>query len=251
MDVGLLLLHGFTGSPASWSRVTTGSSTGVTVLAPSLVGHGDQAHADIAGFDDEVDRIASLASSTRRWHVAGYSLGGRIALSLLVRHPNLFFGATLIGAQPGLSSESARAERRAADERWCSVLRERPLPEFVAAWEDQPLFHSQRMLPADVLSRQRAERLAQDSAGMVRSLTLTGLGAMPSYWPALPRIQIPTTLMVGAKDEKFTAIAREMASQMPAATLEIVPEVGHNVVLERPEAVQRLLEGALRGEVGR
>ena len=248
MGLGLLLLHGFTGGPASWSSVTVGLSSNVTVLAPSLVGHGDQVRAAVAGFEDEVDRVASLTSNASTWHVAGYSLGGRIALGLLVRHPDLFRGATLIGAQPGLSSETARAERRAGDERWCTLLRERPLSEFVSAWEDQPLFRSQRELPDDVRTRQRTERLAQDSAGLARSLAFTGLGVMPSYWDALQRIQIPTTLVVGSKDEKFTAVARDMVSRMPRARLEIVPDAGHNVVLERPDVVSAALERAIAGK---
>jgi 2-succinyl-6-hydroxy-2,4-cyclohexadiene-1-carboxylate synthase len=249
MASGLVLLHGFTGSPESWQPVTTGLSATLTVLAPSLVGHGDQVHATVAGFEDEVDRIASLLSDATRWHLVGYSLGGRIALGLLARHALLFSGATLIGAQPGLQSQEARAERHAADERWCTMLRERPLSEFVATWEDQPLFRSQRMLSDDVLARQRVERLGQNPVGLVRSLALTGLGVMPSYWDSLCRIHTPTTLVVGAKDDKFKSIGRDMAARMPASRLEIVPDAGHNVVLEKPSMIRSLIERAITGAV--
>jgi 2-succinyl-6-hydroxy-2,4-cyclohexadiene-1-carboxylate synthase len=249
MAVRLLLLHGFTGSPASWNSVTAGLPPSVTILAPWLAGHGDRLHTNVAGFEDEVDRIASLLTSEGPWHLAGYSLGGRVAIGLLARHPNLFSSAILIGAQPGLPSEAARTERRAADERWCSLLRERPLSEFVSEWEDQPLFDSQRTLSGEVLARQRAERLAQDPLGLVRSLTLTGLGAMPAYWESLAEIHVPTILVAGSNDEKFAAIARAMAARMPRARLEIVPEAGHNVVLERPAAVRALIERAVtRGD---
>lgn len=248
MASGLVLLHGFTGGPENWRPMTARLSETIGVLAPTLVGHGNPVHADVAGFDDEVDRIASLISTTTRWHLVGYSLGGRIALALLARHARLFSGATLIGAQPGLRSEEARAERRAADERWCTMLRERPLSEFVAAWEDQPLFRSQRTLPDETLARQRAERLARDPAGLVRSLAVTGLGVMPSYWDALSGIRVPTTLIVGSKDEKFTTLGREMVARLPSARLEIVPDAGHNVVLERPDVVRALLDRALAQE---
>jgi 2-succinyl-6-hydroxy-2,4-cyclohexadiene-1-carboxylate synthase len=211
------------------------------------VGHGDQVHADVAGFDGEVDRIASIVPSSVSWHVAGYSLGGRIALGLVVRHPERFESATLIGAQPGLESDDARTERRAADERWCHMLRDRPLSDFVTAWAEQPLFLSQASLPADVLAAQRAVRLAQDPAGLERSLRLTGLGAMPSYRGALGALSVPTTLVAGSDDHKFAAIARSMASEIPRATLHIVAGAGHNVVLERPESVRALLLRALAG----
>ncbi len=248
MVSGLVFLHGFTGSPESWRPVTAGLATSLPVLAPSLVGHGDQVHADAVAFEDEVDRIAALLSTSKGWHLAGYSLGGRIALGLLVRHAPLFSGATLIGAQPGLESEKARAERRVADERWRAMLRDRPLSEFVEAWQDQPLFRSQRTLSGDVLARQKAERLAQNPAGLARSLAVTGLGVMPSYRDALSGVRAPTTVIVGSKDEKFTAIGRDMVSRMPAATLEVVPEAGHNVVLERPDTVRAVLERAITTE---
>jgi pimeloyl-ACP methyl ester carboxylesterase len=62
-------------------------------------------------------------------------------------------------------------------------------------------------------------------------------------------IDIPTLLVAGSNDEKFSEIARKMAARMPRARLEIVPEVGHNVVLERPGAVRALLERAVQGSV--
>jgi 2-succinyl-6-hydroxy-2,4-cyclohexadiene-1-carboxylate synthase len=245
MASGLLLLHGFTGSPASWNAVVRTLSTPVRTLAPTLVGHGHQMYPSVSSFEDEVDRIASLVTDTTDWHVAGYSLGARVALGLLVRHAGSFEGATLIGGQPGLESESARADRRAHDERWRDMLRNRPLSDFVSAWQEQPLFRSQRSLSDETLATQRAERLAQDPAGLVRSLEVTGLGVMPSYWDALDDVRVPTTLVAGSRDEKFAAIAREMTARMPVSRLEIVPEVGHNVVLEAPAAVGALIERAL------
>ena len=62
------------------------------------------------------------------------------------------------------------------------------------------------------------------------------------YWDALEQIRSPIMLVAGANDEKFTTIAWEMAARIPGAEVEIVPEAGHNVVLERPDTVRALLE---------
>jgi len=242
---GLLLLHGFTGSPASWNAVTAGMPAQIRVLAPALVGHGSAANARGEGFEDEIDRLAALISPDAAWHLAGYSLGGRIALGLLVRHPTLFRSATLFGAQPGLETERARAERRAADDRWCELLEQRPLSEFVDEWSAQPIFRSQSALSDDLLAGQRRERLAHDPMGLARSLRAMGLGAMPNYWPALSGIGIAVSLVVGEYDDKFRDIAQRMAAQMPRARLEVVAGAGHNVLLERPEAVRAVLCRAL------
>src|SRR5262249_12121699 len=141
--------------------------------------------------------------------------------------------------------ESERSDRRVADEKWCAMLLERGVSEFVTAWENLPLFESQHALVAEVHEKQRAERLASSADGLVQSLRATGLAAMPSYWNALSDVRVPVTLVVGSLDRKFTSIAEKMAARIPGARLEVVPGSGHNVLLERPEAVGALLGRAL------
>jgi 2-succinyl-6-hydroxy-2,4-cyclohexadiene-1-carboxylate synthase len=243
----IVALHGFTGSPRSFDGVLAAlSRRPAAFFAPALVGHGTEADAEVESFEAEVDRIAGLLGERgSAWHVVGYSLGGRVALGLLVRHPALFTGATLIGAQPGLDDEAARRERRAADGRWCRLLDEQGVIAFVEEWEKLPLFATQRELPREVQSAQREERLAHRSTGLRRSLEVLGLGAMPSYRDALGGISIPTTCVAGERDEKFTAIARDMCERLPHGRLEVAPSAGHNVVLERPDLVARALSRSI------
>lgn len=242
MTLPLALLHGFSGSPESWDRIRAALDPKAEVVAPALVGHGSPNDAEVTLFETEVDRIAALlARRGSAFHLVGYSLGGRIALGLLVRHEKLFARATLIGAQPGLESEEERAGRRRADEHLCQILEELGIETFVTKWESIPLFASQKRLPPEVLEEQRAARLRRDPNALARSLRSTGLGTMPSYWESLPSIRVPVCLVAGSLDEKFTAIARRMAGCLPNAELEIVPGVGHNVALEDPAAVVRLL----------
>lgn len=248
MRAGILLLHGFTGSPASWTPVIETLPRGLAVLAPALVGHGDAADLEVDGFEGEVRRIASLGAG-RTWHIVGYSLGGRLAIGLLVRYPELCASAILVGAQPGLKTEDERVARRAADDRWCSLLVERGVSAFVSEWESQPLFSTQAELSAPVLARQREERLAQSAAGLVRSLRTTGLGLMPSYEESLPGVRAPVTFVVGERDSKFTAIAERMQTLVPNAAVDVAERAGHNVVLERPWFIRARIERVLDGEV--
>lgn len=243
MTLPLALLHGFTGSPTSFDEVRSRLGRDVTVAAPRLVGHGDPADASVHDFTAEVDRIAaSLRRAGPSWYILGYSLGGRIALGLLVRHPTLFAGATLIGAQPGLESDDACASRRADDERLASLLETDGTDAFIAKWEALPLFATQTSLDGAVLERQRAERRTHAPRELARSLRTTGLGVMPSYWNSLGAIATPVRLAAGTLDHKFATIAREMARGMPRATVELVESAGHNVVLERPAAVVEILK---------
>ncbi len=242
MTLPVAVLHGFTGSPHSFDGVVSRLGARV-VSAPPLVGHGaPNKSPESTSFEQEVDRLAALfRAEAPRWHLAGYSLGGRVALGLLVRHPTLFASATLVGAQPGLRTETERAERREADERLCRVLEERGVAAFVDEWQALPLFATQSALAPDVLERQRAERLAHDPLELARSLRVTGLGVMPSYWDVLSRIAIPVTLVVGERDAKFSALAAEMSRHLAHACVESVAGAGHNVVLERPDIVSRCI----------
>ena len=116
MSRPLVLLHGFTGAPASWDGVRRSLDDAIPVLAPALLGHdGTAGSPAIRSFDDEVDRLAGAVrgAGLEGAHLAGYSLGGRVALGLLVRHPGRFAAATLIGAHPGLQDPADRAERAA------------------------------------------------------------------------------------------------------------------------------------------
>ncbi|HEX4338146.1 MAG TPA: 2-succinyl-6-hydroxy-2,4-cyclohexadiene-1-carboxylate synthase [Polyangiaceae bacterium] len=249
MTTTVALLHGFTGSPNSFRKVTTALvENDFRVEAPPLVGHGALDDASVTDFEGEVERLArQLRARAERMHLVGYSLGGRMAIGLLCRHPGLFTGATLVSAQPGLTAAAARLDRRAADETWCNLLKTQGVEAFVDAWEEVPLFASQTELPADVRDAQRAERLAHDPNGLVRSLRTCGLGEMPSYWEALSAIRVPTTLVVGSHDAKFAALAEQMRDHLPQAKLRLIPDAGHNVVLEKPSALLEILLESLGG----
>jgi 2-succinyl-6-hydroxy-2,4-cyclohexadiene-1-carboxylate synthase len=246
----LVLLHGFTGSPASFDELTgrlAARHPGVNVLRPALLGHGLAADDHACRFEQEVDRLARVVSATRMTgaHLCGYSLGARVALGLLARHAHLFGGATLIGVHPGLAGARERALRVGSDERWCARLDSGDTSGFIDAWEAQPLFATQQRLTAPRAAHQRRVRAAQRAAGLARALRVLGLGQMPDYRGVLRMLALPVRLVVGALDAKFGALARGLVASAPRARLELVPGVGHNVLLEAPAHVEGLLLKAL------
>ena len=80
----LFLLHGFTGSPASWDGVLALLPERRT-LRPALLGHGAPPP-EATTFAGEIARLAALLPD-EPVHLAGYSLGARMALSLALAHP--------------------------------------------------------------------------------------------------------------------------------------------------------------------
>ncbi|MFP5503795.1 MAG: alpha/beta fold hydrolase, partial [Candidatus Sericytochromatia bacterium] len=139
-----------------------------------------------------------------------------------------------IGAAAGLPDAEARSVRRNADATWARMLREEGLEAFLAAWEAQPLFASQRQLPPATQAWLRQLREGQQAEGLALSLEAFGLGAQPPLHDALPAMAMPTWLLAGEHDSKFTAIAHDLAGRMPHASAMVVPDCGHNVPLENP-----------------
>lgn len=70
--------------------------------------------------------------------LAGYSMGGRIALYLALRFPNLFRKTVIISASPGLKTEEERQTRKESDERLALNIEEN-FESFLREWYSQPL----------------------------------------------------------------------------------------------------------------
>ncbi|MFO1196408.1 MAG: alpha/beta fold hydrolase [Burkholderiaceae bacterium] len=237
-----VLLHGFTGGPDAWRDVLVALPG--RALCPALGGHapGVPAARDFVG---EVDRLAEVvaAAGLAGAHLAGYSLGARVALGLLVRHPRLFGAATLIGGHPGLDEDDPqRRERADADERWAR-LAERSLPEFLERWRAQPIFDSQRALSAARRDSQDRLRAEHDGAALAAAMRALSLATMPDWKPSLASIGVPVHLVAGELDAKFVALAARVSAGLRNARTTIVPGVGHNVLLEHPRAVIAALAG--------
>ncbi|MFC1641866.1 alpha/beta fold hydrolase [Myxococcota bacterium] len=240
----LCLLHGFTGSPLSWGIVTAALHQKRTVTTPCLLGHdGTNGQNGSESFDDEVDRLAAQleAQGLNPIHLAGYSMGARLALGLLVRHQRLVARATLFAVHPGLETADDRVVRRQSDRMWQELLRNGRLDAFVKKWEGQALFGSQQRLPHAVLRSQREQRLSHHPAGLARAIGVLGLGAMPNYRLSLPSLALPIDLVVGALDTRFLRLARAMLSPLPQVRLVVIPRCGHNVPLEEPHIAAQLL----------
>jgi carboxylesterase len=109
--VGVLLCHGFTGSPQSlrpWAEAL--ADAGLTVRLPRLPGHGTRwEDLAVTGWPDwyaAVERaFADLTARCRVVFVMGLSMGGTLALRLAERHARDVAGLVLVN--PSLTSENA------------------------------------------------------------------------------------------------------------------------------------------------
>ena len=235
----LLLLHGFTGSTETWAPVLQRLAAESQIVAIDLIGHGQSdAPADWTRYSfercvaDLVELLDTLGIA--RTDLIGYSLGGRVALHLAAAAPERVRGLIIESASPGLADPTERRTRLASDLVLADEIERAGLEAFVHGWERQPLFASQRSLPAAERMMLRSQRLRNDSRGLANSLRGMSAGRQEPLWERLPGLATPTLILVGELDRKYCELGRQMATDLPNARLEVIPKAGHTIHLERP-----------------
>ena len=232
----LVLLHGFTQTGRSWQPIAHALAGRYRAAAPDLPGHGAFAERRPASFPACDAYLRAV--SEEPYVLCGYSMGGRVAL-----HAAFSLGArvrrlVLIGASPGLADRAERAARAASDAALADRIEAIGMDAFAAEWESQPLFAG---MPRGVAELAGEDRRRNTPAGLAAALRGLGAGVMPSLWERLPDLDVPVDLVVGERDEKFRGIAEKMAYSLPRARVTVVPDAGHAVQLEAPDAVVELL----------
>jgi 2-succinyl-6-hydroxy-2,4-cyclohexadiene-1-carboxylate synthase len=239
----LVLLHGFTNTGASWDEVAAALAERYRPLAPDIRGHGSASSRRPVTLAGVVADVGALAPAS--FELAGYSMGGRLALHLAFALPGRVSRLVLIGASPGIDDPGARAERRAADERLAGETETLTIKQFVERWAQTPVLADQ---PTAVRAAAVRDRLRSTPAGLAAALHGLGTGALPSLWDRLGELTIPVELIVGERDHKFRVTAEKMAAALPEVRLSVVPGAGHAVHLEDPAAVAGIIaDGADRG----
>lgn len=257
----LLLLHGavFAGN-AFWWETQSALAPGVRTLAPDFPGWGASErpsgpytmefyHRFIAGFIDALGFDALP--------IAGHSMGGLLASSFALLHPERVSALATVAVPPV----------------WVEVEVPELFHPFLVPWLGEAmlmmtpllgihhpfgirryyasLFHDLSRIPEGRLREVLADGclMATDAAHR-RAFISTFRANMPLFAPEsaqvfaenLSKHQVPTTLIAGREDPLFPVERVEHAARLlPAAHLEILDRCGHFPMWERPARVNHLL----------
>lgn len=238
---GLVLLHGFTNTGASWQPVVRAVGERYRAIAPDIRGHGSASQVRPVTLDAVIEDIEALP--LEQFTLGGYSMGGRIALHAAFAMPQRITRLVLIGASPGLDDPGERAARRREDERLAEEIERSDMNAFATRWAETPIL---RDLPARLRRQVHEDRLRNRPEGLAAALRGLGTGTLPSLWGRLGELERPVTLVVGERDQKFRGIAERMAELIGHADLHVVAGVGHAAHVEAPNRVGEAIVGGGR-----
>jgi pimeloyl-ACP methyl ester carboxylesterase len=221
----LLLLPGMLNTASVFDR-----------LRPHLV-----AHADVHIYDslcsgslmDMAERaLASIAAP--RVAVAGFSMGGYVALEILARAPERVAGLALLNSSIAVESESSIPIR----EKWIQAAH-RDFPRWIDRTIDFNL-HPDHRNASSLRDDMQVQMLAVGAAGFEAQVRATV--ARRDHHHRLLALEVPCLVVASHQDEVLPLDHSEAAARViPGAELAVITDAGHMTVLEQPEAVAAVL----------
>lgn len=247
----LVLFHGFTGNVDTWNSLVPLLKGSYQFIMIDIIGHGQtDSPQDYQRYSigHSVEDMIAIFDELKldKVHVLGYSMGGRLALSIAVNHPNRVKKLILESSSPGLKTEEEQVNRRMSDAELALRIIENGIKEFVDYWENTPLFSSQKSLPNEEKERIRAGRLSNHPLGLVNSLKGMGTGSQPSWWKSLSHVNLPVLLICGKLDKKYCQMAMEMNQLLPCSWVKKVDEAGHTIHVEKPQVFGKIVYDFLK-----
>ncbi|MCO1655706.1 alpha/beta fold hydrolase [Pseudonocardia humida] len=231
----LLLISGLGASSLAWALLAPRLAERYTVITFDNRGTGlSDVPPGPYAIDDLADDTAALVEHLGAGPVAavGWSLGGSVLQSLLVRHARVLSRAVLVTAFPSYT---------AVQDAWLDTglaLRRAGVDPVAVGISSMPWVFTPRLLADHAAAAAQAELVRADP----HPTTLAGFEAQAAGLrvydsrPGLPSASTPTLVLAGAEDV-LTPVAQsvEIAELMPNATLQVLPRGGHGLPVEYPD----------------
>jgi pimeloyl-ACP methyl ester carboxylesterase len=225
------------------------------ILLPGLAGDAVMWRHQVAGLADWQPHVSDvhmrhatipeMAAALLARHagplvLCGASMGGMVAMEAVRQAPDRVRGLALLGTSARPEDDEFRVVREKA-----IVLfeqgRTREVIEPNAAMAFHPLHAQDAELVASYVEfvlRAGDDQLVRQNRAVI---------ARPDARVHLPQVRCPTLVLCGADDQLTPPErSREIASLVPGAQLVLLPECGHMLTMEQPDAVNAQLRGWLQ-----
>ena len=233
----LLCIHGNLGSGRWFERVL--SDYPGRAVAPDMPNFGQSDHIDGCSMADYADWIAAICDETdvRRAVVVGHSLGGAVAMELLVVRPALVDRLILVDSSPveGLQTPKEHYPAIEAYKADKAVLAA-ALKGMVPTLRDEAFF----------------SLLVDDAWNMNRDCFIGHAEALgrADYRTRLRGTRVPVHVLRGEGDPLITAERANAAAEFFGATVHTFTGCGHSPLVEQPESFNAVLQDLAREAPG-
>ncbi|WP_210649124.1 alpha/beta fold hydrolase [Nocardioides sp. SYSU D00065] len=230
-----VLLHGYSADRVVWVRFARHLLRDHRVVVPELAGHGASGFTTGAGYSAaaQADRVAVLMDrlGIDAAHVAGNSMGGFVAATLALSHPERVRSLLLSDAVGVSSPEPSEAELLIRDGRNPFLLDHAgDFPAFYAMTMARPPF-----LPGFLRSAIAADHVARREQLAEIFADFHGVGTLDDR---LGEVVAPTLVMWGEEDRLVhPSTATTWAAGIAGARSVRYPGLGHMPMLEAPGRV--------------
>lgn len=218
----VLLSHGYSATCRMWEGQVAALKGHYRVITWDMRGHGaSESPADQKQYSEEatVDDMAAIlkACGVAKAVIGGLSLGGYMSLAFNLKYPEMVKALMLFDTGPGYKNPQARAGWNETAEASALNFETKGLEGLGGGAEVRVSQHRS----ADGLAKAARGMLAQFDARVIESLE---------------HVQVPTLVLVGAKDRPFLAASEYMAGKIPQSTKVVVEDAGHAANIHQPEA---------------
>jgi 2-succinyl-6-hydroxy-2,4-cyclohexadiene-1-carboxylate synthase len=238
-------LHGFSGHPEDWSLLR-GQFNDWEVPNDwnllTLPGHHTASHCDcsVGGHSEWLSTELSIQEEKTDPQaqsftiLIGYSLGARLALYHAISEStnNKVDALVLISPNPGIKDLEDRGIRQDADRSLAHFIRKNGIESFIKKWNQEAIIQSQKNSPPIFYEAMQERKLRLNPEDLSNSLLNFGQGFFPNLWPDIKSISIPTLLITGEMDRKYSEISREMLNYNCNFEHRLLPNVGHAAHME-------------------
>jgi 2-succinyl-6-hydroxy-2,4-cyclohexadiene-1-carboxylate synthase len=228
----LVFIHGFLGTPEDWNPMLSffeeidAHCLDLNALFPREHSLGENSFASL------VDNILKYLKKNKisKFHLVGYSLGGRIAMALSQKVSPL--SLTILSSHFGIASQNEKKKRWEKDLLIASLLKELSRKSFLEKWYSNPLF------PPQLKNTLVESRLANpaDISLLEKMLLNLNVTKQPFFLPHLPK---KTLFIYGEKDTKYKKLYE---SSIPKNQLVEVPNAYHMLPIEAPKETSAIIE---------
>jgi pimeloyl-ACP methyl ester carboxylesterase len=224
----VVMSHGYSATRRMWRGQHAALGDRYRMISWDMRGHGQtSAPDDPAQYSLEltVADIKALLDhlGIRRAVIGGLSLGGYVSLAFYLAHPEMVEALVICDSGPGYRNAEARAQWNERAFARATAFEERGMDAMGKSPEAQEAIPHHRS--AQGLAHAARGMLAQKDAQVI---------------DGLPRVTVPTLVIVGDKDQPFVAPCQYMAGKIPGARLEVIPGAGHSSNLDQPDAFNRV-----------